>query len=125
MPVIIETPMASTEYYWTQITSLDGVPYELSFRFNSREQVYYLQISTLDGVPQVGGVKLVSNWPLLRTVNNPLAPPGELIASGIGSDAPAGFGELGSGARVSLQYFSLAELIASGEETWRNPGFAT
>lgn len=123
MPLDIETD--TTSYYWTQRVPLEGTTYAFSFRYNSREQVYYLQIATLDGTVQVGGIKLVSNWPLLQSCNNPNAPPGELVAAATASDTPAAFGELSTSGRVTLRYYSLAEVSAGGSEPWRFPGFLT
>ena len=46
--------------FWTQTTTLDGVPYLLTFRYNIREDAYYLSISSADGATDyVLGMKLV------------------------------------------------------------------
>lgn len=120
--VIIPTDLATTTtLFFSQTTTLDGVPYLLTFRFNSREQCYYLQIASADGTTTYAqGIKLVSNYPLLRGY---MTPPGEMMAVSLsGNDAPAGLGELGDGQRVELMYVEAADVYASSSEPERNPG---
>lgn len=116
-------PTDTTRLFWDQTTTLDGVPYLLTFRYNTRESCYYLQIASADGsTVYVQGVKLVSNYPLLRGYG--LNPPGELICASYSTsnDGPAALGELGeSGCRVGLIYIEAADVIAGGTESWRNP----
>jgi hypothetical protein len=114
-------PTEPTAPFWVQTTTLDGVPYLLTFRFNFREQVYYLDIVSADGlVFYAEGLKLVSNFLLLRTYG--VTPPGELMAvSSSSDDSPAKIGELGDGLRVALIYIPQADLIAAGMEPHRNP----
>lgn len=118
--VVIPTDL--TALFWTQTTTLDGVPYLLSFRFNTREQAYYLQIQSVDGTQTfVQGVKLVSNYLLLETYG--LSPPGELMSVSFSSDdSPARLGELGDGQRCNLIYIEAADLVAANSEPNRNPG---
>lgn len=110
--------------FWSQNTTLDGSDYLLVFSYNTREAAYYLQICLPDETVLANGIKLVSNYPLLRTygAENRL-PPGELVAVAYsGGDGPAALGELGIGQRVELTYVTAAELYAGGSEPWRNPG---
>lgn len=124
MTVEIET--STTDYYWVQTTALDGTDYVLSFRYNSRENAYYLQISDTGGDVLLSGVKLVTNFPLFRSVTDSRLPRGELYAlTSTNDDSTAAFGELGRGQRVTLVYVSEAELVAAGKEPWRFPGFLT
>ena len=44
--MITTIPTDTFRLFWDQITTLDGVPYLLSFRYNSREKVYYLSIAS-------------------------------------------------------------------------------
>ena len=108
-------------YFFTQTTTLDGVPYLLTFRFNDREQAYYLQIASADGfVTYAQGIKLVANYPLLMSF---ATPPGEMMAVSFAQDdSPPRIGELGDGLRCELLYFPQADVIAGGTETWRFPG---
>lgn len=116
-------PTDTSLYFWTQTTTLDGVPYLLTFRFNDREQAYYLQIASADGLTTyVQGLKLVCNFPLLMSFTTP---PGEIMCvSFTQDDSPARIGDLGDGLRCQLFYFPQADVIAGGTagETWRNPG---
>lgn len=115
-------PTELSALFWTQVSSLDGVPYLLTFRYNSRESCYYLQIDSSDGtVNYAQGIKLVSNYPLLQSYGD--NPPGELLAISFSADdSPAQIGELGDGQRVNLIYVEEADLIATGFEPQRNPG---
>ena len=63
---------------FTQQTDLDGVTYSFRFRWSTRGQCWHLDLSTLDGTPIATSVRLVSGFPLLRRVVDPVAPPGEL-----------------------------------------------
>jgi hypothetical protein len=111
-------PTDPNALFWVQTTELDGVPYVLTFRYNSREQCYYLSIGSQDGTTiYANGLKLVSNYALLRTL---FTPPGELFCDAIGDDSPARVGDFGGG-RCLLYYIEQADIIAAGAETWRNP----
>ncbi len=119
--VVIPTDLVAP--FYTQTTSLDGVNYFLTFRYNTREQAYYLSIDSVDGaVNYAQGIKLVSNFPLLQSYGD--NPPGELMAVSFSpdDDSPARIGELGDGQRVNLIYMEEADLIALGGEPARNPG---
>lgn len=108
--------------FWDQTTTLDGVPYLLTFRYNSREEVYYLQIQSADGsITYAQGIKIVANYPLLRQYGD--TPPGELMAmSTTPDDSPPQLGELGVGARCVLMYIEAADVYAGNPgEGWRNP----
>jgi hypothetical protein len=101
--------------FWTQTTTLDGVPYLLTFRYNSREQVYYLCIDSADGKTNyVQGVKLVCNFLLLTAYGN--VPPGELmvLTSASGNDAPPNIGDLADNGRCTLVYVPEADLFGPG-----------
>lgn len=116
-------PTDTTALFWTQTTTLDGVAYLLTFRYNSREACYYLTIASADdSVTYAQGVKLVSNFPLLQTYGD--NPPGELwaVSFSTSDDSPARLGELGPDQRVALMYVEAADLVAGGSEPWRNPG---
>jgi hypothetical protein len=115
-------PTNTTALFWNQITTLDGVQYSLTFRYNSREACYYLQIASSDqSITYAQGLKLVSNFPLLTGY---ATPPGELLAVSFSAtdDSPAELGEMGDGQRVALMYVEQADLLAGGGESWRDPG---
>lgn len=109
-----------TRFFWQQTTTLDGTSYLLEFRYNAREQVYYMKISLTDGTLLAQGVKLVSNYPLLQGYNDDRMPLGEFVAVAAGpNDSPAALGEFGQ--RVTLVYYTEAEIQAAGIDKWRNP----
>jgi hypothetical protein len=118
----VTIPTDLVALFWTQSTTLDGVVYFLTFRYNTRESCYYLQIDSADGtVNYAQGIKLVSNFPLLQSYGD--NPPGEMMCvSFSGDDSPAQVGQLGDGQRVNLLYTEEADLIAGWNEPQRNPG---
>jgi hypothetical protein len=113
-------PAEPTSPNWTQITTLDGTPYLLTFRFNYREQAYYLQIDSADGlINYVQGVKLVGEYYLLQIYPTP---PGELAVFVPDSDdSPPRIGDFADGGRATLVYFDASTIYASGIDDWRNP----
>ena len=64
-------------FYYT--VSLDGVNYQLVFKYNGREDFWYFDILDTEDNPIRSGIKVVSNWPLLRLMKNEPRPPGELM----------------------------------------------
>lgn len=78
MAVIIVPTSASTPHF-EQETELDGVAYRLTFDWNGREGAWYLTLATASGVVLRAGLRLVSNWPLLRKLRHESRPPGELL----------------------------------------------
>lgn len=97
---------------YTIRTRLDGVDYNLRFQWNDREARWYLAIFDIDETLIVGGLKLITNWPLLRFYQSNLAvPPGEFYVTDLTNDgSPAGIDELGDGKRCSLIYVSATDL---------------
>jgi hypothetical protein len=66
---------------YSQITALDGVNYQLTFLYNSRDLHWYLTIRTEADEEIVGceGIKLVQGgWPI-RRVYDLNRPPGEFL----------------------------------------------
>lgn len=107
MPVQIFT--SNTIPYYTQKVTLDGQTFTLEFKWNIREEFWYMNLLNDDNVAIVSGIKIVTNWPLLRRVTNEERPLGDFFAydiTDVGTEA--GFEELGE--RVLLLYFSQAEL---------------
>lgn len=110
---MISSITTSSDAFFSQTTRLDGVDYILRFVFNQRENCYYLSIQDpLTGSDILSGIKVVSNFGLLSRFNGyPGLPPGELVAWSNTSDKnPAGLGELGENARVTLLYFDAEEI---------------
>ena len=59
--------------------SYDGTNYILQIRENEREGVAYISILDTENNPIRSGIKVVSNWPLIRLMRNTPRPPGEII----------------------------------------------
>lgn len=79
MATIFEVPLPDSDSpRLTQITSLDGRDYVFTFDWNAREGKWLMELATADGVPLIQGVKLVANFPILRTLADDLRPPGLL-----------------------------------------------
>ena len=74
---------------------LDDVLFQLAFQHNNREDRWYLDLRTADGVPIRSGIKLVSNFPLLRLVAQASRPPGELVVINTVSDNDPALRDLG------------------------------
>lgn len=105
-------PTRQGEPYYTQRTRLDGREYNLRFAWNQRIERWFLDINDGDGVPIVLGLKLTSNWPLLRAYRyDPRVPPGELAAMTSPKDnVPPGLNDMGKGLRCELTYFAATDL---------------
>lgn len=63
---ILEIPFQSTAPHFTQQTELDGKTYTLEFEFIEREGFWMVHLGDQDGNPLVCGIKLVTDWSLLR-----------------------------------------------------------
>jgi hypothetical protein len=63
---MLEIPTQPGIPHYTQQTELDGKTYTLEFEFIEREGFWMLHIGDQDGNPLVCGIKLVTDWPLLR-----------------------------------------------------------
>jgi hypothetical protein len=102
----IDTP---TEPFSTFSYTMDGVEYLVRLQYNERAQCYYLSLGDpASGIDLVSGIKVVTNFPLLKWYRGgDIAglPPGELLAfSNTPDDSDADIGELGLNARVVLVY---------------------
>lgn len=111
---VLIVPTSPDEPNYVQYTQLDGVVYQLNFRYNSRENTYRFDIALDDGTRVRDGVKIVCGISLLNPARwNPLCPKGILLAVPQNADdSPPGLGDLGEGRRVLLQYISAADVAA-------------
>lgn len=57
-------PVRNDLFNYVQRTELDGVVYQLSFRWNERMELWILDIASVDGVPLLSGVPLVGDFPV-------------------------------------------------------------
>lgn len=71
-------PSALGNFYFN--IALDGVTFQLFFKYNQREDFYYVDILDLEGTPIRSGIKIVVNYPLLKRCVLLESPAGELLA---------------------------------------------
>ena len=119
---IVAIPIASGTPNQRQRTSLDGRDYLLTVVHNQRLGRWFLDLADQDEAPIAQGLRLVTGYPLLRTVTDPRRPSGELFVTDLqGSDElsaealqqqsrDAGLGELG--VRFQFVYFDAAEVAS-------------
>lgn len=107
----VEIPTFTGEPLYRIRVTLDGREYLFEFDWNDREQRYYLSIGDIDETWIVRGMKLVSNWHLLRKCTNLIKPPGILMAVSLSDDAPPTINDLGI--RVKLMYIPTGLLPTS------------
>lgn len=92
--------------HWKQRTALDGTDYILVFEWLQRDGHWLLHVLDLQESPIASGLKLVTNWPLLRGVTDPRRPPGNLFVwDALGLDDDPTFDGLGT--RFVLAYASV------------------
>jgi hypothetical protein len=105
---VLTIPTLQGVAYWTQRTKLDDLEYLLRFAWNQREARWYLDILTEDEQPIALGIKLITNWPLIRFYQwDRRMPRGDLQVVTLSQDqSPPGFWDLGVGLRCELTYFS-------------------
>ena len=109
--MISSIPTSQDLPFFTQVTTLDGISYLLSFRWNQRESCWYLSIALQDETPLADGIKIVCNVYLLRKFVDIRLPPGQLMAIANNNDtSPPGIDELGQDRRVTLLYLTVDEL---------------
>lgn len=86
-------------------TTLDGVAYRLRFKFNSRDEAWYLDILDTDDNVLRSSLRIVSDFPLLRTWQSENRPSGELLAFDTTNETDvAGLEQLVIGGDVVLVY---------------------
>lgn len=76
----ISTPNASADGNFYFVVELDGIEYQLYFKYNEREDAWYLDVSDTKGNAIRSGMKMVVNFPFMRTCMVSERPPGEFIA---------------------------------------------
>jgi hypothetical protein len=105
-------PTLEGEPNYTMRVRLDGRDYNLRLLWNERTQRWHLSIYGDEQEPLAIGIKVVTNWPMLRYLQwDARLPPGELFAIATTSDdSPPGFYDLAPDKRVQLIYFPLTDL---------------
>lgn len=93
-------------------TTIDGVPYIMDMRWNSRDAAHYMDLYTEDETPIVLGLKLVLGVYLGRYINHTLFRNGAFVmvdTSGQRRDATLD----DIGARVQLIRYTIPEIFGS------------
>jgi len=76
----IPTPNASVDANIFFVVELDGAEYQLFMKYNEREDAWYLDVADTYGNPIRSGMKMVCNFPFMRTCMIETRPPGEFLA---------------------------------------------
>ncbi len=96
----------STDVLYTQVTTLDGQDYVLTFALNLRDGRWYLNLADQDGVTIASNIPMVVNWDLLNRVLDVRRPPGKLFCvDPLGANA-----DPDPGTAPTLLYLEAAEL---------------
>jgi len=77
---IVTIPTRTDLGAYTFQVELDGAVYNFIFQFNDRESYWYFSILDESGNILRSGIKVTSNWSLLRLLIEVTAPPGVLLA---------------------------------------------
>jgi hypothetical protein len=104
-------PTDNTPFY-SQITALEGASFLLTFSYNQRCDCWYLSVAMPDGSGDiVNGLKILTNWPLLRQCADPRLPPGEIFCFTNTTDlSPPRFADLLPSGRSVLVYLPSTDL---------------
>jgi hypothetical protein len=105
---LLTIPVVEGRAHTTQRINLDGRVYTLVMKWNEGQETWYLSLYDSEESPIVQGLRIVSNWPLLRYYHfDTRTPPGELYAQDLtGDGSPPGFDDFGIGKRVELTYYA-------------------
>jgi len=109
---VFELPTSVTSPFYVFQVPLDEVSFQLEFKFNERDQAWYLSILDPAGNDLRTGLRVVSDWTLLRLwAEIDKRPAGEMIAVAQGGIArPALIDELGK--EIIFTYLDAAEIQA-------------
>lgn len=105
MPSTVQRVPTFDEPFYSQVVTLDGSPYLLSFAWNDRTSTWFLDVATGEGEPIACGLKLVCSWDLLKNIVDERRPPGRLVVLALTpDDSPPGLEDLVAGGRCRLVY---------------------
>lgn len=102
-------PTSTTDANYIFTIPLNGSEYQLSFKYNDRDNAWYFNILDTNDVILRAGIKVVNEWPLLRLWKEEIKPAGEMIPVNQGNvAAPPTLNQLG--AEVILTYLDEDEI---------------
>lgn len=100
---ILTIPTRTDLANYRQTVELDGLVYGMAFEFNDRDGHWYFDLEDEAGVVLRHGIKVVTNFPLLRQDAQRARPPGDIMAiDPSDADLDAGLRDLG--ASILLTY---------------------
>jgi hypothetical protein len=110
---VLQLPTSTTSPFYVFEVILDNVSFRLQFKFNQRDQAWYMDVLDSADNQLRSGLRVVSDWTLLRLWQEiEKRPVGEIIATAQGDIArPALIDELGD--EVILTYLDEAEIEAA------------
>ena len=98
MSSVFVLPNDPDQSFYTLEVALDGRLYGMRFKFNARDSFWYMDLSDAQsGAILRGGIKIVSQWDLLRTYQGLARPAGIVLPvpqGAAGTEATA-LGQLG------------------------------
>ena len=108
-------PTYADPFYSERVT-LDGVVYNLHFRWHTREGRWYFSIHDVEDTPLLVSIKLLTDWPIAVYQKARGLPPGTLIVSSTNADkSPPRLDDFGIGKRCEFNYFPVGvEVTAPG-----------
>lgn len=104
----LQIPVTAGSAFQRQRIALDGRLYTLELKWNQWASYWSFGLWDSEESPIILGIRIVSNWPILRFYRyDPRTPPGEIIAHDLtGDGSPPGYEDFGIGKRVELTYYS-------------------
>ena len=104
----LQIPVLDGAAFQRQRIALDGKLYTLELKWNQWASYWSLGLWDSEDSPIILGIRIVSNWPILRFYRyDTRIPAGEIIAHDLtGDGSPPGFDDFGIGKRVELTYYS-------------------
>ena len=108
-----QIPLSSDTFYDQRVV-LDGQEFVRNFTYNQRIDSWYLDILSEAEELLEAGIKLVTDFPLLRKRSNPALPPGELVVQRLSLDVSNVTLEVIENLRVALFYVTEEELEENG-----------
>lgn len=109
---VSKIPTSQTLSNYIMRVDLDGVFFKLRFRFNERDSAWYCDVLSDSDAPLRMGMRIVNEWPLLRTWRSSTRPAGSLVTVNQGDiSGPPGLNQLGRD--VVLTYLDQDEIDAA------------
>jgi hypothetical protein len=101
--MIYVIPTRTDVEHYTEVVELDGVNYDLLFRWNHRDGTWMLTIAPEQEAPILAGIRVVADTPLIEFCGHADKPHGTLMAVDTSGQGRApGLQDLGG--RVMLLY---------------------